>query len=267
MSNVVRSWIVASACALGVIGLGGCSADTSEEETPSADQGESEDELKAARATEADDGKTVSASEGQTFVVEVAENASTGFRWEVTGTDRTFGYPYYNRFFAPSKDAPIGSGGVKRFYWKTKSVFPMIGKHTVELSLARPGGQPTKKIHITVDIQKPGDAGKVIINSQSNNQTVDVKKGSDFSVKLAVNSSAGYSWQVESVPRDLGQPSDRTYEQGEGAIGSSGWDVLTWKTNSPVLSTGAHQLKLRRERIWSPADDDVRFTVTINITE
>ena len=43
--------------------------------------------------TKADDGKTFKVVEGQSVVVELPANPSTGYSWQVVSTDRTFGYP------------------------------------------------------------------------------------------------------------------------------------------------------------------------------
>ena len=50
--------------------------------------------------TEKDDGKTVTVTEGQNLVVKLQSNPTTGYKWKVVSTDRTFGYPADERFLS-----------------------------------------------------------------------------------------------------------------------------------------------------------------------
>lgn len=125
--------------ALAVSPLIACSQDASEgegDDAVAADGEEStEDELRSLSLTEKDDGKTVTVTEGQNLVVKLQSNPSTGYKWKVVSTDRTFGYPSDERFLRNS-DA-VGSGGLQRFSWKTKSPLNMVGEHTVKMEYKR----------------------------------------------------------------------------------------------------------------------------------
>ena len=50
-------------------------------------------ELDGVIVTEADDDGTVSVTQGQNLIAVLSSNPSTGYEWQVTRTDRRFGYP------------------------------------------------------------------------------------------------------------------------------------------------------------------------------
>src|SRR5687768_10038911 len=119
----MRLSVVASLAlvALAVSPLVACSQEEAGEEdnvgTPDGEE-TTEDELRSLSLTEKDDGKTVTVTEGQNLVVKLQSNPTTGYKWQVVSTDRTFGYPSDERFLR-NTDA-VGSGGLQRFSWKTK---------------------------------------------------------------------------------------------------------------------------------------------------
>jgi predicted secreted protein len=124
--------------ALAVSPLVACSQSEAEDDsivTPEDGQETTEDELRSLSLTEKDNGKTVTVTEGQNLVVKLQSNPTTGFKWQVVSTDRTFGYPADERFLRNS-DA-VGSGGVQRFSWKTKGALNMVGEHKVKLEYKR----------------------------------------------------------------------------------------------------------------------------------
>lgn len=132
-----------------------CASDTDDSDnvvTPSNEEGNGEDELRALSVTDADNGKTVTVTEGQNLLVKLQSNPSTGYKWEVVSTDRTFGYPSATKFF-PNGGA-VGSGGIERLTWKTKNgPLSMVGSHTVKLEYKRgSGGEPAKTFSFTVKI-------------------------------------------------------------------------------------------------------------------
>jgi inhibitor of cysteine peptidase len=81
------------------------------------------------------------ATEGQRVVVELPSNPSTGYDWEVTSTNRTFGYPVEEEFIADEPGA-IGGGGTSRLIWKTDGPLSYVGTHEVKLEYRRPFDPP-----------------------------------------------------------------------------------------------------------------------------
>jgi inhibitor of cysteine peptidase len=121
--------------------------------TPS-EEGSAEDELRGLSVTDADNGKTVTATEGQNLLVKLQSNPSTGYGWTVVSTDRTFGYPSATKFFP--NGGGVGSGGLERFTWKTKNgPLTMVGSHTVKMEYKRSwetNVAPAKTFTFTVKI-------------------------------------------------------------------------------------------------------------------
>lgn len=131
----------------------GCSAAEDDATSTSGDEGTAEDELRSLTLTEADDGKTVSVAKGQNLVLRLQSNPSTGFRWKVVSTDRTFGYPATTRFLKNGDAA--GAAGVERMTWKTNGPLDMTGSHEVKLEYKRTfeeDASPAKTFSFTVNV-------------------------------------------------------------------------------------------------------------------
>jgi inhibitor of cysteine peptidase len=145
--------LAAFAVALGPVA---CASPTDDEPVSSpSEEGDAEDELRSLSITDADDNKTVTLAKGQSILVKLSSNPTTGYKWSVVSTDRTFGYPSAEKFFASSPGGPVGSGGVQRFTWKTSSPLNMVGSHTVKLEYKRSwetNAPPAKTFTFTVKI-------------------------------------------------------------------------------------------------------------------
>jgi len=121
--------------------------------TPPGEENSTEDEIRSLTLTEADNGKTVTITEGQNLSVKLGANPSTGYDWQVVSTDRTFGYPATTHFYSNS-DA-VGSGGADKFTWKTKSPLSMVGDHHVKMEYKRAWEKnvaPAKTFEFTVKV-------------------------------------------------------------------------------------------------------------------
>ncbi|MBK6694078.1 MAG: protease inhibitor I42 family protein [Myxococcales bacterium] len=98
--------------------LAACSGSGSPEGAPS-----SSDELRRSEfvdVTERDDDTTLSVEKGKSVRVTLPANATTGYAWRVTSTNRTFGYPSpRDGTYEGAHDGPVGSGGHQVFVWKT----------------------------------------------------------------------------------------------------------------------------------------------------
>lgn len=130
----------------------GCSGEAAQ---VAADDGtdSSEDELRTFTLTERDNGRTVHINAGQSLTLKLASNPTTGFDWDVTRTDRTFGYP--KESFSASSGA-VGSGGTKKMVWSTRGPLDMRGTHQVTLEYHRSwetSTPPAKTFHFTVIVK------------------------------------------------------------------------------------------------------------------
>ncbi len=141
-------FVAATALALGPIA---CAADGPDPE--SEDSAAEEAELRAAKPiTEADNGKTIEVTVGQSFSIQLASNPSTGYQWIVRSVDRTLGQPKES---FKSSDGAVGSGGKQRFRWSTKSPLNLEGRHTIELAYQRSWetADSAKTFSVTVNIR------------------------------------------------------------------------------------------------------------------
>src|SRR4051794_35396784 len=69
---------------------------------PPGEENSTEDEIRSLTLTEADNGKTLTITEGQNVSVKLGANPTTGYDWQVVSTDRTFGYPATTHFYSNS---------------------------------------------------------------------------------------------------------------------------------------------------------------------
>jgi predicted secreted protein len=128
------------------------SADDASQADPQTSDG-AEQEVKAAVFGESDNGKTVSVVSGRSFTIALPQNASTGYVWKVTSVDRSLGYPKEST--VPGNPARPGDAGMKKFTWKTKSPFSLVGKHSIKIEQIRPSDTPpvpAATFSLTVDI-------------------------------------------------------------------------------------------------------------------
>jgi predicted secreted protein len=241
----------------------GCVNDAETSEAPS----ESEEDLTSKILTEADAGKPVTVAEGLTVTVSLPENPTTGYSWKVSQTDRSFGSPFRSRFIA-STERGIGTGGERRFYWRTTSTLgSLAGKHSVRFEYSRATGAPAKELSFEIEIVRPGarienEMGTVEIGSGDAEKVFDVKEGQDIRVRLASSPASGFDWKVTKTSRTLGYP-EREWVQGNGAEGT-GWTAFVWHTAEASLSkVGDHDVTLELPR-KSGAPTTFTFTARVS---
>ena len=88
---------------------------------------------RAVRIDEGSDGKTIELAPGQSLVVMLTANPSTGFDWAVLKAPPALGAPDLG--FVAGGEQP-GAPGKRRISWTVKSALPP-GEHAVELGYAR----------------------------------------------------------------------------------------------------------------------------------
>jgi predicted secreted protein len=158
-SSSMLAWSLLSLSAL-TLGAG-C---TSEVDAGEEDTEVSEDEVtarKAVRLTEDDDGSTFNVVQGQSVVIKLGSNASTGFAWKVKSTTRALGQPTI-RVAAPRADGPVGSGGSTTLTWRTNSPLDLTGTHKIELVYQRGSGAPARTFSVVLRVSRValGGAGE-----------------------------------------------------------------------------------------------------------
>ncbi len=101
------------------------------------------------KITDADNGKTFTFKQGQDVGVALSLGSSPGYKWSVTQTDRSFGYPRDSFVTYPGNGTELTA--FQSFVWDTKNDFA-LGEHTVVCSFARAGEASVKKFVFTVNV-------------------------------------------------------------------------------------------------------------------
>lgn len=215
--------------------------------------------------TDADDGITVDVPAGQSVVLDLASNPTTGYSWEVVQTDRTFGYP--TEKFIGSGSGAIGAGGTQEFTWNTTSPLNLVGEHTVKLDYRRPwdAAHPAKTFTFTVNVVGAPAHSTVYITFTDNGGHFSVKQGQDVAVQLQSNPSTGYAWEVTQTDRSFGYPAQKDFVASGHGVGAGGIETLTWKTNTP-FALGTHTVTLEYRRPWDTSDVAQTFTFTVTVS-
>jgi inhibitor of cysteine peptidase len=93
-------------------------------------------------------GSTVSAQVGDSLIVELPENPTTGFQWAPAEFDHSFVAPQTDEFIMGSNTG-VGAGGVRVFRFLVRR--PGSGRLQLRLARAWAAGAPSKffEIHIT----------------------------------------------------------------------------------------------------------------------
>ncbi|MFO0671977.1 MAG: protease inhibitor I42 family protein [Polyangiaceae bacterium] len=269
----LSSFLVLVPLALSLAACSGATAD-------SASDPASEDALKKGSfvdVTDADDNKTVTVEQGKTVRLTLAENGTTGYRWSIVSTDKSFGYPAPKDGTpkAPSSNA-VGAGGSRVFEWGTGSPFlePGSAVHQVKLEYRRPfepASKPAaKKFTLKVKIKtagapEPADIPDLKIDSGEDGKTVKAKVGQKVVLSLAENPSTGYSWHVVKVDDKLGEPGEDFDGPGaDGPVGSGGTAIFFWNMNKDAV--GKREIKMKKSRGENGAAAET-FDVTLDVAE
>jgi len=100
--------------------------------------------------TSADNGRSLDVHAGDTIVITLAENPTTGYRWELAPSDGRVVKLVFDRFeMAP--DPAVGSGGTHEFHVAAKAP----GRAAIELGLRRswtPDQPPLESFSVTVAV-------------------------------------------------------------------------------------------------------------------
>lgn len=153
------------------------------------------------RATEKDNGKTITVPRGQNFLLSLPENGSTGYQWKVVGTDRTFGYPASNEYVGPAsgRRAPIGSGGTRQMIWKTDGFLNQVGTHHLRLEYRRPWESASKPAAKTFEIDVKVTEGSSPSPSPSSKLSA-AKRKQILAAFQKMDRAGLIDWQNSGVP-------------------------------------------------------------------
>jgi len=159
-------------------------------EVPAAEPGSSG----AVAVTEADAGKSSALVTGDTLVVRLAANPTTGYEWRVVSTNDTIlpaaGDPQY----AVSNDL-MGGGGVATFRFLAKAA----GEAAVQIGEFAPGADQEDKtldFNVTVTDPAPLTGNTVTATDAESGKPLELAAGDLLKVSIAANPTTGYLWLV-----------------------------------------------------------------------
>jgi len=105
----------------------------------------------AVTLSDADTGRTVDVAANAEIVVRLPANATTGYAWQVTQTDKILGQPFLA--YAATSGA-TGGGGFATLTWTTTRAVDVLGPHPIKLAYLRGGsGTPAQTFEVTVDVK------------------------------------------------------------------------------------------------------------------
>lgn len=96
--------------------------------------------------------KTIKVAPGQKIVLSLPSNPTTGAKWRVITTSRTFGHPSKEEYERTSPAGMIGGGGVQTLTWDTGKQRPSTEPHKVTLAYGHAGQEPFKVFTFSVKI-------------------------------------------------------------------------------------------------------------------
>ncbi len=148
----------------------------------------------AVAATEEDAGSAFALVTGDTLVVRLAANPSTGYAWRVVSTNDALLPAAGDPVYATSADMP-GAGGVDTFRFLAKAA----GEATVQIGEFAPGAdQPDQTLDFNTTIVDPAPltGNTVTVSAADAGSSINVAAGDWLAVELDANPSTGYQWRV-----------------------------------------------------------------------
>ena len=100
--------------------------------------------------TQADQGKSITLQPGQTLVVKLPENPTTGFRWAIARNDEAT-LALRSSDYAPAANVGVGGGGQRTFTFAAQKPGSVI----LQLKLWREwegDSSVTKRFGVTIDV-------------------------------------------------------------------------------------------------------------------
>ncbi len=148
----------------------------------------------AVAATEDDAGGAFALVTGDTLVVRLASNPSTGYTWRVVSTNDALLPSAGDPVFAESAEMP-GAGGVDTFRFLAKAA----GEATVQIGEFAPGADEAERTldyNVTIVDPAPLTGNTVTATAGDAGAPIDVAAGDWLAVELDANPSTGYQWLV-----------------------------------------------------------------------
>jgi len=198
---------------------------------------------------------------GDTLVVRLAGNPTTGYDWRVVSANDALlpaaGEPVY----APSADLP-GAGGVYTFRFLAKAA----GEAAVQIAEFAPGADdPERTLDFNAVIVEPAPltGNTVELTAADNGAAVELAAGDWLKIVLEENTSTGYSWTVtgnDGAVLRFVPTSDATVadELDTTVVGAGGSRIFLLR----VLQPGAVDLAIS---LFPPGGDAAEEVFAVNV--
>jgi|GEM_PF-1468087 len=216
----------------------------------------------AVAVAEADAGGESALVVGDTLVVRLAGNPTTGYDWRVVSTNDALlpaaGEPVY----APSADLP-GAGGVYTFRFLAQAA----GEAAVQIAEFAPGvDDPDRTLDFNATIVEPAalTGNTVQATTADNGKAINLAAGDWLSVELESNPTTGYLWTLTAndgaVLRLLPESGFEQAPGSEGATGAGGVQKFVFR----ALTPGAVELGIS---LFPPGGEEAEevFTATVAV--
>ena len=202
---------------------------------------------KVVTVTDRDNNETIDLNTGDTLVLRLTSNPSTGYSWRITQNNDALLAPQGQPAYVPAASGLIGAQGTQVFTFTAAAT----GGDALTLSYQRPnsGSQDANTFHLRAVISDPAaPAAKVIkLTDADNNSTVKATVGDTLSVQLAALPSAGFNWTVIDNATGVLKPAGSAVVRSTNRIGAGVTDIYTFT----VTSTGEASLKMAYLRAGS----------------
>ncbi len=217
--------------------------------------------------TEQDAGKTIYIRQGETLVVTLDGNITTGYTWEMASTENALVTVVGEPEFKPAGDQ-LGSPGKISLTFKAQS----SGQQVLKLVYHQPFDKttpPEKTFEVILIVTDAGGSLPVtpqpstvarVLSEQDEGSVVHLQMGDTLVVTLAGNPSTGYTWEVmpadQAVVSLQGEPE---FKAESDLLGAAGKISLKFK----AVAEGQQALTLAYRR---PVEKDVAPEKTVTFT-
>jgi len=201
-------------------------------------------------------GQTIPINEGATIIVKLPENPSTGYSWNLTGTDGLA--VTEDEYIAPETQA-LGAEGVHS--WTMKPQTTGLVTFSAVYDLPWEGQQPGDQTYSVSFYVVPASASLITVTADQNGKTVTVPEGDVVQITLEENPTTGYQWNATVIGGAVIDAD--TYimstAAGQGLVGAGG--THEWFITFPDGADGTFDAAYTRP--WEETTEGAQtFTVT-----
>jgi len=197
-----------------------------------------------ATLTDQDAGKAITLKVGDTLLVSLEGNITTGYTWEMVAADTAILAQQGDAAYAPESNL-VGAPGLIRLTFKATAA----GHQALNLVYHRPWEKdvkPLKTIAFDVTVVPAGGAQVNLTDQDAGNATT-LKVGDTLVVSLAGNPTTGYNWEVSPVQGAiLVQVGEPDFTPDNAMPGSGGAIRLTFQ----ATVAGHQSLQFIYHRPW-----------------